>query len=53
MILIPVQALCSDLKCKENPQYDQHIPQKTLKCSGINSTFQAEIIEIESIYAAD
>ena len=36
---------CSDLKCEENRQYDEHIPHKTQKCKGINSTIKAEIIE--------
>ena len=45
--------LSSDLKCKENRQYDEHIPQKTQKCKGIHSTVQAPIIEIDSLYPVD
>ena len=41
---------CSDLKCKENPQYDEHTPHKTQKCKGIHSTVQADII---SVHPAD
>ena len=44
---------CSDLKCEENRQYDEHIPHKTQKCKGIHSTVKAENIEIESLYFAD
>ena len=44
---------CSDLKCKEDRKYDEHIPHKTQKCKGIHSTVQAEIIEIDSLYPAD
>ena len=44
---------CSDLKCKENRQNDEHIPHKTQKWKGIHSTDQAEIIEIYSLYSAD
>ena len=44
---------CSDLKCKENRQYDEHIQHKTQKCKGIYSTVLDEIIEIDSLYPAD
>ena len=43
---------CSDLKCKENRKYDEHIPHKTQNCKGIHSTVQSEIIEIDSLYPA-
>ena len=39
---------CSDLKCEENRQYDEHIPHKTQKCKGIHSRGQDIIIEIDS-----
>ena len=37
---------CRDLKCKENRQYDEHIPQKNQKYKSIHSTVQAEIIDL-------
>ena len=36
------------LKIQENPQYDENIPHKPQKCKGIQSTVQAEIIEMDS-----
>ena len=36
----------SDLKCKENRQYDEYIPYKTQKYKGIHLTVLAEIISI-------
>ena len=37
---------CSDLKCKENRQYDEHISHKTQKSKGIHSTVQAELLKL-------
>ena len=34
-------------KCKENRQYNEHIPHKTKMCKGIHSTVQVEMIDIE------
>ena len=45
--------LRSDFKCKENRQYDEHIPYKTQKCKGIHLTVQAEIMNIISVRPAD
>ena len=42
----------SDFKCKENRQYDDHIPHKTQTCKGIHLTVQAEIININNIHPA-
>ena len=42
----------SGLKCKENRQYNEHIPPKTKTCKDIHSTVQAKIIEIDSLHPA-
>ena len=36
--------LRSDLECKENRQYDEHILHKTYKCKDLHSPVLAEII---------
>ena len=41
-----------DLQCIENRQNDEHIPQQTQNCKNLHSTYQAEIIYIDSLYPA-
>ena len=40
-------------KCKENSQYDEHIPHQTQKCNDMHLTVQAEIVNIDSVHPAD